>query len=78
MHASMSLDKKGVTYTKIMVVYQKNPDISSFHFRTFSFGLIVYHLLHASFIPRTSCLRSCKMAIAEVLQLVSLHVAIDQ
>ena len=32
--------------------------------------MIVYHLLRASFVPRTSRLRSCKMAVAEALQLL--------
>ena len=30
----------------------------------------MFHLLRASFVPRTSRLRRCKMAVAEALQLL--------
>ena len=51
---------------EIQIVYHLPKNFWNFRF-SFSFRMIVYHLLRASFIPRTSDLRSCKMAVTKAL-----------
>ena len=38
----------------------------------------MYHLLRASFVPKTSRLRSCKMAVAEAVQLLLFDDILDE